>query len=139
MFQFTGYLPHELSIHSSVTSYYRCRVSPFGYLRIFVYVPLPAAFRCLLRPSSVSSAKASTVRPYLLNHISCVFAFQGLLSYCFFLNFTLMNILSSTFVLDLHVFCYSVFKDRRFSSGFALALPKLNRNCPFCTFSLERR
>ena len=34
----------------------RMRVPPFGYRRIFAYVQLPAAFRRLLRPSSVSSA-----------------------------------------------------------------------------------
>ena len=33
-----------------------------------MYVPLPAAFRRLSRPSSVPSAQASTVRPYSLNH-----------------------------------------------------------------------
>jgi hypothetical protein len=35
-------------------------VSPFGYLRIKACVPLPEAFRSLLRPSSPYSAKAST-------------------------------------------------------------------------------
>src|SRR5690606_40971382 len=29
-----------------------CRVAPFGNLRIKVYVPLPAAYRSLSRPSS---------------------------------------------------------------------------------------
>ena len=28
MFQFSGYLPHELCIHSWVTAHYCCRVSP---------------------------------------------------------------------------------------------------------------
>ena len=42
------------------------RVSPFGYLRIIVCVPLPADFRSLPRPSSPVSAKASVVRPYTL-------------------------------------------------------------------------
>ena len=39
-----------------------CRVSPFGYLRIVAYVPLPAAFRSLSRPSSAPDAKASPLR-----------------------------------------------------------------------------
>ena len=42
-------------------------VSPFRYLRIFVYLPLPAAFRSLSRLSSALSAKASTLRSYSLN------------------------------------------------------------------------
>ena len=45
------------------------RVSPFRYLRITGYVPLPAAFRSLSRLSSALSAKASALRPYQLNHL----------------------------------------------------------------------
>ena len=37
----------------------RCRVSPFGNLRIKACVPLPEAYRSLLRPSSPDDAKAS--------------------------------------------------------------------------------
>ena len=40
------------------------RVSPFRYLRIDVYLPLPAAFRSLSRLSSALSAKASTLRSF---------------------------------------------------------------------------
>ena len=43
------------------------RVSPFGDLRISAYVRLPEAFRSLSRPSSALSAKASALRPSLLN------------------------------------------------------------------------
>ena len=43
-------------------------VSPFRYLRIDVYLPLPAAFRSLSRLSSALSAKASTLRSLSLNH-----------------------------------------------------------------------
>ena len=43
------------------------RVSPFGYRRLTGYLLLPAAFRSLSRPSSALSAKASTLRPFLLN------------------------------------------------------------------------
>ena len=43
------------------------RVSPFGNLRITAYVRLPEAFRSLSRPSSALSAKASALRPSLLN------------------------------------------------------------------------
>ena len=54
-------------------------VSPFRYLRIDVYLPLPAAFRSLSRLSSALSAKASTLRSYSLNlselacSVDCVF------------------------------------------------------------------
>ena len=45
------------------------RVSPFRHLRIKDYLHLPAAFRSLSRLSSALSAKASTLRPYQLDHI----------------------------------------------------------------------
>ncbi len=41
-----------------------CRVSPFGNLRIKSYLPIPAAYRSLSRPSSPLKAKASPVCPY---------------------------------------------------------------------------
>ena len=44
-------------------------VSPFRYLRITGYLLLPAAFRSLSRLSSALSAKASTLRSFLLNLI----------------------------------------------------------------------
>ena len=47
------------------------RVSPFRYLRITVYLPLPAAFRSLSRLSSALSAKASALCSFLLN-LSCL-------------------------------------------------------------------
>ena len=37
------------------------RVSPFGYLRVYGYLLLTAAFRSLSRPSSADIAKASSV------------------------------------------------------------------------------
>ena len=43
------------------------RVPPFGDPRIIAHVQLPAAFRSLSRPSSALSAKASALRPFLLN------------------------------------------------------------------------
>ena len=42
-------------------------VSPFRYLRIRAYLQLPAAFRSLSRLSSALSAKASTLRSFLLD------------------------------------------------------------------------
>ena len=41
-----------------------CRVAPFRYLRLSVYLPLPAAFRSLSRLSSALGAKASSLRSY---------------------------------------------------------------------------
>ena len=51
----------RLCIHLVVTLNYQCRVSPFGHLRIKACVPLPEAFRSLLRPSSPDDAKASII------------------------------------------------------------------------------
>ncbi len=48
-----------LCIQTGMTSYKRSRVSPFGNLRIKACVPLPEAYRSLLRPSSPDDAKAS--------------------------------------------------------------------------------
>ena len=44
-----------------------CRVSPFRHPRIKAYVQLPAAFRSLSRLSSAPSARASALRPTMLN------------------------------------------------------------------------
>ena len=44
------------------------RVSPFRNLRVNGYLLLTAAFRSLSRLSSALSAKASTLRPYQLDH-----------------------------------------------------------------------
>ena len=67
MFRFSGY-------RSSLTMYSLMGISssnwwvpPFGHLRILVYLQLPVAFRCSSRPSSPSSAKASTVYSFFLN------------------------------------------------------------------------
>ena len=43
-------------------------VSPFRYLRLIGYLLLPEAFRSLSRLSSALSAKASTLRSFLLGH-----------------------------------------------------------------------
>ncbi len=46
---------------------YDHQVTPFGNLRIKVYLPLPEAYRSLSRPSSPVSTKASTVCPKKLD------------------------------------------------------------------------
>ena len=48
------------------------QVSPFRNLRIIAYLQLPEAFRSLSRLSSALSAKASTLRSFLLNQVSIV-------------------------------------------------------------------
>ena len=59
----------RLCIHLEVTPNYRCRVSPFGHLRIKACMPLPEAYRSLARPSSPVSTKASTVCPLKLDSL----------------------------------------------------------------------
>ena len=56
----------QLWIHCTVTCS-ACRVSPFRHPRINAHVQLPAAFRSLSRLSSAPSAKASALRPTMLN------------------------------------------------------------------------
>ena len=79
MFHFPGCPPHELWIHSWVTGHCPGRVPPFGYLRINVYLQLPAAFRSLSRPSSAISALASTLRSSSLDLASTTIPFLRLL------------------------------------------------------------
>ena len=55
-----------LWIHHTVTCS-ACRVSPFRHPRIKAYVQLPTAFRSLSRLSSAPSARASALRPTMLN------------------------------------------------------------------------
>ena len=60
------------SPHNAMDSRYAdrgflCRVSPFRNLRVNGYLLLTAAYRSLSRLSSALSAKASTLRPFLLN------------------------------------------------------------------------
>ena len=56
----------QLWIHCTVTCS-ACRVSPFRHPRIKAYVQLPAAFRSLSRLSSAPNARASALRPTMLN------------------------------------------------------------------------
>ena len=75
-FSSSGYL--DVSVHRVPFSYtiysckddrsLSCRVSPFRYPRIVKYLLLPVAFRSLSRLSSALSAKASTLRSFLLDH-----------------------------------------------------------------------
>ena len=76
------------------------RVSPFGHLRIKGYMPLPEAFRSLLRPSSALIAKASALRPLCLT-------FRSHLSMIAFIYTELINcscLMSLTFAFTLGLF-----------------------------------
>ena len=85
MFQFPGFpsmrygLAHGWLVLSS-------RVSPFRNLRLIGYLLLPAAYRSLSRLSSALSAKASTLRPYQLNHCISVFNLISLIIWCIALH-----------------------------------------------------
>ena len=56
-----------LWIQPAVTGYDPCRVAPFGNPRIKGCLHLPEAYRSLPRPSSLPRAKASALRPFLLD------------------------------------------------------------------------
>ena len=59
------------------------RVAPFGNLRIKGYLLLPVAFRSLSRLSSALSAKASTLRSFLLD---LVYSFYSVRNWVFAFN-----------------------------------------------------
>ena|GEM_PF-1312945 len=56
-----------LWIQPAVTGYDPCRVAPFGNPRINGCLHLPEAYRSLPRPSSLPRAKASALRPFMLD------------------------------------------------------------------------
>ena len=67
MFQFPAFALTGLCIQPAVKGDESLRVSPFGNLRIIGYLRLPEAYRSLSRPSSLPGAKASTLRPLMLD------------------------------------------------------------------------
>lgn len=111
-----------------MTSLSRCRVSPFGYRRVFASLQLGAAFRSSVRPSSVSSGQASSVRPCLLDQLVLFFSsmcflqdfllsktvFLLLFSQCLFFSTTCFKT-SSLFVVSFLQICVSGFQ--RSNSG----------------------
>ena len=66
MFQFPTFAS-SYQLDDTIFSY---QVAPFGYLRIDSYLPIPAAFRSLSRPSSPSRAQASSMCPYSLSFLA---------------------------------------------------------------------
>ena len=67
MFHFPWCRSEALCIQTPVSRHDSGWVSPFGNPRIKACLPLPEAYRSLPRPSSPTDAKASTVRPSLLD------------------------------------------------------------------------
>ncbi len=66
MFQFPGLPPRALCVQARVAGIDPRRVFPFGDPRVTGRVPLTVDYRSLPRPSSASSAKASTACPFHL-------------------------------------------------------------------------
>lgn len=80
------------------------RVSPFGHLRIKGYMPLPEAFRSLLRPSSALIAKASALRPLCLtfrSHLSMIAFIYSVLFLTELINCSCLMSLTFAFTLGL--------------------------------------
>ena len=105
MFQFSGFP----SAHYGFMYGWQdrsCRVSPFRHLRIVAYVQLPAAFRSLSRLSSAPSARASALRPFLLNLLIFDLRFSGgpAIALAFLQFFQ-----RSAFASRLHCFGFSMF------------------------------
>ena len=77
VFSSSGYL--DVSVHRVRPPINRSNhasrgwVVPFGNLRINSYLPIPAAYRSLSRPSSPLRAKASPIRPSLFSSVSRIF------------------------------------------------------------------
>ena len=66
-FSSPGYLLTSYLIQMRIHTHYCMWVSPFGNLRFYGYVRLPAAYRSLSRPSSAPVARASTLCSCSLN------------------------------------------------------------------------
>ena len=72
--------PH-IPMHSVyVDTVLPCRVSPFGNLRIYGHLHLPAAYRSLSRPSSAPNAKAFSMCSSSLDLVEANFALLRIIS-----------------------------------------------------------
>ena len=98
-------------------------VSPFRHLRLIGYLLLPEAFRSLSRLSSALSAKASTLRSFLLGHSDLIALTSDgwCCLVCFFLHRCIstaprfVSILRFTYF---RCFVYAVFKVHKDASTF---------------------
>ena len=93
-FSSPGSLPYVMDWRMDDWSF-SSRVSPFRYLRIDGYLLLPVAFRSLSRLSSALSAKASTLRSFLLDLFRCI---------------ALQHFVSTSFEIDLLIRTYKNFR-----------------------------
>ena len=89
-FSSPGSLPYVMDWRMDDWSF-SSRVSPFRYLRVNGYLLLTAAFRSLSRLSSALSAKASTLRSFLLDLFWCI-ALHHLVGLFVFLGFPNLSI-----------------------------------------------
>ena len=90
IFSSSGYLDvsvHRVSLRTPMDSVHgdwpsTSQVSPFRNLRITAYVRLPEAYRSLSRLSSALSAKASALRPFLLNLLLNDLRYLSITAFC---------------------------------------------------------
>ena len=102
-------------------------VSPFGYLRINGYLLLPEAFRSLSRLSSALSAKASTLRSFLLGHSDIIALTSDgwccLVCFYFFAVFLQRLVSSLSYVLRILDVSYMQFSRYDYGSKTFVFLP----------------
>ena len=96
-FSSPGSLPYVMDWRMDDWSF-SSRVSPFRYLRIDGYLLLPVAFRSLSRLSSALSAKASTLRSFLLDLFRCI-ALHLFLSQLLSKSICLLELYKLSFIL----------------------------------------
>ena len=116
---------NTLCIYVLIPKHYLWCVPTFGYPRIIAYLRLPVAFRSLSRPSSASSAKASTIRSFSLDRIFVDFlglferTFSSKLNYSSYYSFNFIKLFYSIFFSTLYIyimqlsmcFCVLPFRD----------------------------
>ena len=127
-------------------------VSPFRHLRIKGYLLLPVAFRSLSRLSSALSAKASTLRSFLLDLVysfysvrNWVFAFNNADRIASILNFRSFGLLFSDVLIKnlfIKIFCmkFSRYNSQRYALPLEVPaeLPQqiFFNLCPTVTYSV---
>ena len=102
MFQFPAFAPHICGLQSSTAG-----VPPFGHLRINSCLQIPGAFRSLPRPSSLSEAKASSVRSCSLSLCESLATFR-LKFYSFCLEIVALQLEKTRIILQTIISFYLV-------------------------------
>ncbi len=102
MFQFPAFAPHCCGLQSSTAG-----VPPFGHLRINSCLQIPGAFRSLPRPSSLSEAKASSVRSCSLSLCESLATFR-LKYYSFCLEIVALQLEKTRIILQTIISFYLV-------------------------------